>query len=337
MPCPKRLLVVDPRLPAPGAGPRPVPAGPDLTALFQPLEALGVEVVRTTEADASTLLRDASGQDVLALPPAAAEARARRSNFVRSKGPGPRQVPDGPPVLIVADPDDPIAAVVAGRALRDSALWDIVSADAPPEEVLLRTERLVAQAQINSDLELARYQASHDDRTGLLRPAPFDERMREHFSAAQRHRLELALIVIDLDRFGEVNKRYDHTVGDQLIARAGSVIRMSLREEDVGARLGGDEFAIVLPYTERVDAARVVTRLAGRFRALSGPPPASFKTASPTNKIRVSASIGFETFNGADLESPDELRGHAERALHEAKESGGDRGVYYRSLVESED
>ena len=77
MPCPKRLLVVAPRLPAAGAGPRPVPAGPDLTALFQPLEALGVDVVRTSEAEAATLLRDASGQDVLALPPAAAAERAR--------------------------------------------------------------------------------------------------------------------------------------------------------------------------------------------------------------------------------------------------------------------
>ena len=92
----------------------------------------------------------------------------------------------------------------------------------------------------------------------------------------------------------------------------------------------------MLPYTERVDAARVVTRLAGRFRALSGPPPASFQSASPTNKIRVSASIGFETFNGADLETPDELRAHAARALHEAKARGGDRGVYFRSLVDSE-
>ena len=83
-------------------------------------------------------------------------------------------------------------------------------------------------------------------------------------------------MLIDLDRFGEVNKRFDHTVGDELIARSGSVIRMILRTEDVGARLGGDEFAIVLPYTERVDAARVVTRLAARLRALSGPPHGAF-------------------------------------------------------------
>ena len=240
----------------------------------------------------------------------------------------------GTPVLLVADPDDPIPAVVAGRALRGS-LWDLVHRDAPPEEILLRVERIMDQSQLLEDLDRARYHASHDDRTGLLRPLRFDARLREHFSAAQRHRLEMALVLVDLDNFGQVNKCYDHTVGDELIARAGSVIRMSLRTEDVGARIGGDEFALILPYTQRVDAARVVTRFLGRFRALSGPPPQRYrghKEECGPGTIGVSASIGFETFDGTDMRSPEELRHRAERALRTAKERGGNQGVYFRSL-----
>ncbi|WP_419190281.1 GGDEF domain-containing protein [Saltatorellus ferox] len=318
---------------------------PELARVFRPLEALGVELVVTETAQATEDALQSKPFDILVI-----DARAFGKGAAR---PWDRRARSGArkngaiPILLVADPDDPIPAVVAGRALRGSQ-WDLVHRDAPPEELLLRTERIMDQVQLLDDLERARYHASHDDRTGLLRPLRFDARLREHFSAAQRHRLELALVLVDLDRFGEVNKAYDHTVGDELIARAGSVIRMSLRTEDVGARIGGDEFALILPYTQRVDAARVVTRLAGRFRALSGPPPQRYHGRSDEGQedllarssggsIAVSASIGFETFDGTDLRSPEELRQRAERALRSAKERGGNQGIYYRSLEEEEE
>jgi diguanylate cyclase (GGDEF)-like protein len=115
-----------------------------------------------------------------------------------------------------------------------------------------------------------RHRASHDDRTDLLRPQAFQARLVEHFSAAQRHKLELALVLLDMDKFGAVNKRHDHTVGDLLIARVGEVIRRNLRTEDVAGRLGGDEFAVLLPYTGKINAARVVNRLRVEIAKLSG-------------------------------------------------------------------
>lgn len=343
-----RLLIAD--LPTQSAAPRGGPLGgangdtpssanltrsfspePSLGRIFAPLEALGVEIVLTSTPEATEKALTEGGFDVLVIDARAfGKGGARPWGRTRSTG--------AVPILLIADPTDPIPAVVAGRALRGSQ-WDLVHRDAPPEEILLRVERMMDQSQLLDDLETARYHASHDDRTGLLRPLRFDARLREHFSAAHRHRLELALVLVDLDGFGQVNKSYDHTVGDELIARAGSVIRMSLRTEDVGARLGGDEFALILPYTQRVDAARVVTRLAGRFRALSGPPPQRYhghQSDTRPESIAVSASIGFETFDGTDLRTPEELRQHAERALRAAKERGGNQGVYYRSLDEDD-
>ncbi|MFT6830628.1 MAG: diguanylate cyclase (GGDEF)-like protein [Planctomycetota bacterium] len=311
---------------------RPYAFSADLGRVFRPLEALGVELSVTKTPEATEAALSDGTFDVLVI-----DARAFGNGAKRPRS-GTLALGDVP-VLLVADPGDPIPAVVAGRALRGSQ-WDLVHRDAPPEELLLRLERIMDQVQLLEDLERARYHASHDDRTGLLRPLRFDARLREHFSAAQRHRLELALVLVDLDHFGQVNKTYDHTVGDELISRAGSVIRMSLRTEDVGARIGGDEFALILPYTQRVDAARVVTRLAGRFRALSGPPPQrhqghGYDSEAPS--IAVSASIGFETFDGTDLRSLEELRLHAETALRAAKERGGNQGVYFRSLAEDEE
>jgi diguanylate cyclase (GGDEF)-like protein len=194
----------------------------------------------------------------------------------------------------------------------------------------MRIERLQRQKSGLVELDEMRYQAAHDDRTKLLRPHTFQARLREHFSAAQRHRLDLALLLVDLDDFGRVNKDFDHTVGDRVIARVGAVIRDTLRAEDVGGRLGGDEFAVVLPYTRKVDAARVVNRIRDQIRGLSGTIP-----DAPTS-LCVSASLGFETYDGTDVDSVEGLRRHAEVALRQAKSAGGDRGLYYRSLGDTE-
>lgn len=229
------------------------------------------------------------------------------------------------PVLLVADPADPEGAVRATRALAPR-LWDLVHRDAPQEEFRVRVERLLLAARDSAELDELRHRAAHDDRTELLRPRAFQQRLGEHFSAAQRHEFELALVLVDLDDFGRINKDFDHTVGDLVIARVGEAIRRSLRAEDVAGRLGGDEFAVLLPYTGPVEAAHAVRRLCERLRALSGP-VSGFEAEVP-----VRASLGFETYYRGRPDSVASLRKHAERALREAKVAGGDRGIYYRSL-----
>jgi len=229
------------------------------------------------------------------------------------------------PVLVVADARNPLPTVLGTRALA-GGLWDMIHRDAPIEEYVMRLERLRDQARRLQEMDELRHRAVHDDHTDLLRPASFAERLREHFSAADRHKLDMALLLLDLDKFGQVNKQHDHTVGDHLIKLVGDAIRRTLRAEDVAGRLGGDEFAVLLPYTRKVDAASVVQRLLAEIRALSG----SFPGAR--GDVAVSASIGFETFDGRDLDSLETLRAHAEAALRRAKRRGGDRGVYFRNL-----
>lgn len=209
-------------------------------------------------------------------------------------------------------------------------VWDLADHEAPADEIRLRVGRLLADATRLGEIIELRHRAQHDDRTDLLRPKAFEARLSEHVSACQRHNLEMALVLIDLDKFGQVNKQHDHTVGDILIAQAGEIIRRTLRTEDVAGRIGGDEFAVVLPYTHKVDAARVVGRLVEAIHKLSGRP------AGARDDITVSASIGFETFNGRDLESAEELRTHAERALRSAKVAGGNQGIYYRQIAPDE-
>lgn len=208
--------------------------------------------------------------------------------------------------------------------------WDLTDRHADGDEIFLRLSRLMTETKRLEEIIDLRHRAHHDDRTDLLRVKAFDARLVEHVSACQRHNLEMAMVLIDLDKFGQINKQHNHTVGDILIAQTGEVIRRTLRTEDVAGRIGGDEFAVVLPYTHKVDAARVVGRLVEEIHKLSG------RHGKATSDIAVSASIGFETFNGRDLESADELRQHAERALRVAKVAGGNQGVYYRQIAQEE-
>ena len=271
-----------------------------------------------------TALRD-ERFDLIVLHPLAEGGSAELEEIERLRGDAAPT-----PVLLVVEPSDARPALAATRAL-ERGKFDLVHRDASPEEFALRIERLLADARSGAEVEELRHRALHDDRTDLLRPAAFEKRLVEHFSAAERHRLPLAFVLIDLDGFGLVNKNYDPVVGDRVIARVGAAIRVALRAEDVAGRLGGDEFAVLLPYTGRIEAAHAVRRLRDEIRAQSqlveGVPPG----------FRIRASLGFETFDGSNLASFAELRAHAEAALREAKQRGGDRGVYYRSLSRPND
>jgi len=231
------------------------------------------------------------------------------------------------PLLLFCERADATAPLRAGRALQQGG-WELCFRDASDEELELRLARLLAHRRLLREMSELRHRASHDDRTDLLRPQAFQTRLVEHFSAAQRHKLELALALLDMDKFGAINKRHDHTVGDLLISRVGEVIRRNLRTEDVAGRLGGDEFAVLLPYTGKINAASVVSRLRVEIAKLSGP------FAGAREDVPVSASIGFETFDGGDLDTLETLRRHAEVALRAAKGRGGDQGVYFRALPE---
>lgn len=228
------------------------------------------------------------------------------------------------PILVQCERDDREAALRAGRALTSGA-FDLLFQDASDEELELRLGRLLDLARMHREMDELRHRASHDDRTDLLRPKAFQARLVEHFSAAQRHKLELALVLLDLDKFGAINKRNDHTVGDLVIARVGEVIRRNLRTEDVAGRLGGDEFAVLLPYTGKINAARVVSRLRAEIAKQSG------RVEGAREEVPVSASIGFETFDGGDLDSLETMRRHAEIALRQAKRRGGNQAIYFRN------
>ena len=106
------------------------------------------------------------------------------------------------------------------------------------------------------------HQATHDVLTGLPNRALFADRLADALIAADRSGRRTGVLLIDLDRFKEINDTLGHHVGDQLLTQIGPRLTGALRASDTVARLGGDEFAVLLPEIGTLDAAvAVATKL----------------------------------------------------------------------------
>ena len=171
------------------------------------------------------------------------------------------------------------------------------------------TERKRAEA-------LVLRQAYVDLLTGLPNRLSMQIELSKVLGAARHGAHRFALLLVDLDRFKEVNDTQGHSGGDALLAQAGQRLQACLREGDHVARMGGDEFVLLLPQLahERdaeTTAQRVLDALSEAF-VLNG------------QQAQISASLGIAIYPD-DGAQPDELLSHADQALYEAKGSGRNR------------
>ncbi len=163
-------------------------------------------------------------------------------------------------------------------------------------------------------------QANMDGLTELPNRRFFAERLAHELKLAQRSKLSLALMVIGLDKFKEVNELLGHDVGDALLVQVARRIQDVVRETDVAARLGGDEFAVVTPNlhdvtdVERI-AQNIIRRLAEPFSVLG-------------ETVQISASVGIALYPTNAKEQEDLLK-NASQAMFFAKSSGRNRFSHY--------
>jgi diguanylate cyclase (GGDEF)-like protein/PAS domain S-box-containing protein len=161
------------------------------------------------------------------------------------------------------------------------------------------------------------HMANRDPLTSLFNRRRFMEELRREVAVAERSRARGAVLMLDMDRFKEVNDTLGHTTGDRLLARVGDRLRGRLRNTDTLARLGGDEFAVVLPRCSLADAERVAHELREAVRARPGVRIAG-------RERRLAVSVGIAQF-GADTDrGPTELLVEADLAMYRAKAKGGD-------------
>ena len=158
-----------------------------------------------------------------------------------------------------------------------------------------------------------------DSLTGLYNREFLAESIQRELARTRRHETCIAVLMIDLDRFKQVNDRFGHGTGDEVLMAVSGALKSGLREGDILARYGGDEFCALLPGADAVSAAQVAERVRAQVATLS---------LGITGDIDVRASIGLAT--SSDLEEGaggKMLLERADRALLTAKRRGGDRVV----------
>jgi diguanylate cyclase (GGDEF)-like protein len=167
-------------------------------------------------------------------------------------------------------------------------------------------------ARIRRQMEQIEHQAFHDALTGLPNRALFHDRVGQALRTAQREHACVAVIVMDLDRFKEVNDTLGHQCGDKLLVGVGRHLDGALRDADTVARLGGDEFGILAPgIGDPAGALALAARLRG---ALEVPHQISGV------EVDVAASIGIALYP-RDGEDVDTLVRHADIAMYVSKET----------------
>lgn len=170
-------------------------------------------------------------------------------------------------------------------------------------------------------------QANFDILTELPNRRMFIEQLQMAVIKSARSKLPLALLLIDLDQFKEVNDTLGHAVGDSLLKEAARRIRSCVRNSDTVARLGGDEFVVIL--TELPDVKHVEDIAQKFINSLAE----SFDLGGEV--VYISASVGITLFPD-DVDNIEDLMKNADQAMYEAKKNGRNRFSYYtRSLQEA--
>ncbi|HEX5615220.1 MAG TPA: PAS domain S-box protein [Acidimicrobiia bacterium] len=177
--------------------------------------------------------------------------------------------------------------------------------------------------RMHAETELTR-RSLHDPLTGLANRALLLDRIAQALAWQQRHGHQIALLLVNLDRFKVVNNSRGHSVGDEVLRAVGRRLLATMRSEDTVAHLGADDFAIL---TERVVDVHEAVEIATRVRRVLAQPLVLGGEALITT-----ATIGMAV-DGAEWDDPLEVLRDADTALRWGKERGGDRYEIYDAAM----
>jgi diguanylate cyclase (GGDEF)-like protein len=163
--------------------------------------------------------------------------------------------------------------------------------------------------------------ARTDSKTGLLNAATWERESAAEVVRAVRTASPLAIAMVDIDKFKNVNDTYGHLVGDQVLKEIANTLNALLRDYDLAGRFGGEEFSLLLPQTRAVDAFRIAERVRANIAALSIIAPG----ATGGERVQVTVSIGVAALDSGSKRELSELVAAADAALYRAKAGGRDQ------------
>lgn len=190
--------------------------------------------------------------------------------------------------------------------------------------VIDHTARKKAQEKLKKSREIFRYQAVHDNLTGLYNTRHLYKALDELIKTGSEKGLSFSLIFMDIDDFKKVVDYYGHLKGSQTLQELAGTIRESLEEPAYGVAYGGDEFVVVLPGFNKQQAVEKAEELRTRIR----------KTSYLTNhghNVKIKASLGVASYP-EDAEDTNGLLGLADQAMFNVKDRGKDAVLAFNGL-----
>jgi diguanylate cyclase (GGDEF)-like protein len=180
--------------------------------------------------------------------------------------------------------------------------------------VAVLRRRIEQQANLLRESEAAfRHMALHDALTGLATRLLLHDRLSIALESARRRHRGLAVLMVDLDRFKEINDTFGHQAGDEVLRITAHRLQQNVRKEDTVARLGGDEFVVLLPDLSDLKTSEAVASKLVKNLAIPIP--------IDGQEVPVSISVGICASATQELNADTFLR-NADSALYHAKESG---------------
>ncbi len=146
-------------------------------------------------------------------------------------------------------------------------------------------ERLLAHRQKLEELSV------RDGLTGLYNRRELEKRLQEEVQRARRYCRPLSVMMLDIDHFKNVNDRYGHQAGDEVLITVADLIQLNVRPVDVVCRYGGEELVVILPETDEAGARIVAERIRGTVED-------SITTTPQGDMVHVTVSIGLAVFPG---------------------------------------
>lgn len=173
----------------------------------------------------------------------------------------------------------------------------------------LRILAVVKDLTQKKELEFA---AHNDSLTGLANRLSAETLLKQELHRAKRYGRDLAVIMLDLDHFKQINDNHGHGVGDKALASVANVLSRHVRSSDLAARFGGEEFVLIYPETDLDSVFTIAEAIRFDVEALQVPPIE-----------KITASLGVAVYRGEDgINTIDMLLKSADEALYQAKENG---------------
>lgn len=197
---------------------------------------------------------------------------------------------------------------------------DAVPLSVSDAELVSRARRAQNAARaviaLEEDVSRLRELSVTDGLTQLYNHHAFQERLREEFRRSQRYDDPVALILLDVDHFKQINDQFGHQVGDVVLRSLAAVLKQAVRETDFLARYGGEEFAVLLPHTHLAGALTVGERISHDIHRMQ---------LSSLKHLRVTASFGISCFPTRSISTAEQLLKTADDAMYRAKNEGRDK------------